>query len=247
MDALLHNEMPEPGRYVETPVYTSNFQTGNDGWSLNAQQGASAQLTRSNNTLNISISNPGTAGWHVQLQKGNISLQEGKKYRFSFKAKAEASRSMTTYIGMSQDPWSAYSGYNGVSLADTFTVYTFIFEMGVTDHSARMVFDMGNSGINISVTDIKIEEVTFQPPTGTSGIEKQNLNIYPNPVQNKLFFTHTDDFEKLTIFNVQGKPVIERSIRESVNSLDVSGLQPGIYLTRFSGKDKMVIYKIVKR
>jgi endoglucanase len=102
VDALLHNEMPEPGRYVGTPVYTSNFQTGNDGWNLNAQQGASAQLTRANNTLNISISNPGTAGWHVQLQKGNISLQEGKKYRYSFKAKAEAARSMTTYIGMSQ-------------------------------------------------------------------------------------------------------------------------------------------------
>jgi endoglucanase len=247
VDALLNNEMPEPGRYVGTPVYTSNFQTGNDGWNLNAQQGASAQLTRANNTLNISIGNPGTAGWHVQLQKGNISLQEGKKYRYSFKAKAETARSMTTYIGMSQNPWSAYSGYNGVTLADTFAVYTFIFDANTTDNSARMVFDMGNSDINISVTDIKIEEVTFQPPTGISGIEKQTLNIYPNPVQNRLFFTHTGEFEKLTIFNIQGKPVIERSIRELENSLDVSELQPGIYLINFSGEEKTVTQKFIKR
>ncbi|WP_372949547.1 cellulase family glycosylhydrolase [Mariniphaga sp.] len=247
VDALLHNEMPEPGRYVGTPAYTSNFQTGNDGWSLNAQQGASAQLTRADNTLNISINNPGTAGWHVQLQKGNISLQAGKKYRFSFKAKAEASRSMTTYIGMSRDPWSAYSGYNGVTLADTFAVYTFIFDANATDNSARMVFDMGNSGINISVTDIKIEEVTFQPPTGISENEKQNLNIFPNPVHDRLFFSHNNDFEKVTIFNIQGKPVIEKSIRETEKSMDVSALQPGIYLVRFSGKDKMVTSKIVKR
>ncbi|MBW6537059.1 MAG: cellulase family glycosylhydrolase [Mariniphaga sp.] len=247
VDALLHNEIPEPGRYVGTPVYTSNFQTGNDGWSLNAQQGASAQLTRANNTLNISITNPGTAGWHVQLVRGNISLQAGKKYRFSFKAKAETARNMTTYIGMSGDPWSAYSGYNGVNLADTFAVYTFIFDANTTDNSARMVFDMGNSDINNWVTDIKIEEVTFQPPTGISGIEKQNLNIYPNPVQNQLFFTQTDDFKKLTILNIQGIPVIERSIRELEKSLDISGLQPGIYLINFSGKEKTVTQKFIKR
>jgi endoglucanase len=247
VDALLNNEMPEPGRYLGTPVYSSNFQTGNDGWNLNAQQGASAQLSRANNTLNINISNSGTAGWHVQLQKGNISLQAGKKYRYSFKAKAESARSMTTYIGMSQNPWSAYSGYNGVTLADTFAVYTFIFDANTTDNSARMVFDMGNSNINISVTDIKIEEVTFQPPTGVSGIEQQTLNIFPNPVQNRLFFSTNNNFDMVTIFNVQGKPEIERSIRETEKSLDVSALQPGIYLIRFSGKEKTVTKKIVKR
>jgi endoglucanase len=247
VDALLHNEMPEPGRYVGTSVYTSNFQTGNDGWNLNAQQGASAQLTRANNTLNINISNPGTAGWHVQLQKGNISLQEGKKYRFSFKAKAESDRSMTNYIGMSKDPWSAYSGYNSVNLADTFTVYTYIFDASTTDNTARMVFDMGNNDINISVTDIKIEEITFQSPTGISDNEKQNLNIYPNPVQNRLFFAHAGEFKKLTIFNILGKQLIERSIRESENSLDISALQPGIYLVNFSEKDKTVTRKFIKK
>lgn len=247
VDALLHNELPEPGRYVGTPVYTSNFQTGNDGWSLNAQQGASAQLTRADNTLNINISNPGTQGWHVQLQRGNISLQAGKKYRFSFKAKSETARSMTTYIGMSRDPWSAYSGYNGVNLTDTFAVYTFIFDANTTDNSARMVFDMGSSNINISVTDIKIEEVTFQPPTGISGIEKQTLNIYPNPVQNQLYFSHSDEFDRITVFNIQGRQVLESPVWETEKSLDVSSLQSGIYLIRFSGKEKTVTKKFIKR
>jgi len=247
VDALLHNEMPEPGRYVGTPVYTSNFQTGNDGWSLNAQQGASAQLTRANNTLNIGISNPGTAGWHVQLQRGNISLQAGKKYRCSFKAKADATRSMTSYIGMSGDPWSAYSGHNGVTLADTFAVYTFIFDANTTDNTARMVFDIGNSDINISVTDIKIEEVTFQPPTGVFEMEQPHLNIYPNPVKNRLFFSHTGEFNRVAVFNIQGRPVLENPVRETDNNLDVSALQSGIYLIRFSGKDKTVTKKFIKR
>jgi len=247
VDALLHNEMPEPGRYVGTPVYTSNFQTGNDGWNLSAQQSASAQLTRAENTLNINISNPGTDGWHVQLKKGNISLQAGRKYRFSFKAKAESARSMTTYIGMSQDPWSAYSGYNGVSLADTFAVYTFIFDANTTDNSARMVFDMGNSDINIWITEIKIEEIIFQPPTGISEINSQEFTIYPNPVKDRLFFNTTSDFEKITVFNILGRPVQENTVRKNEKSLDVTALEPGIYLVRFSGKDRMVTKKIVKR
>jgi aryl-phospho-beta-D-glucosidase BglC (GH1 family) len=247
VDALLHNEMPEPGRYVGTPVYTSNFQTGNDGWNLNAQQGASAQLIRADNTLNINISNPGTDGWHVQLKKGNISLQEGKKYRFSFKAKAEAVRSMTAYIGMSQDPWSAYSGYNGVSLADTFAVYTFIFDANTTDNSARMVFDMGNSDINIWITEIKIEEITFQPPTGISEMRLQEFTIYPNPVKDRLFFNTSGDFEKITVFHILGRTVQESPVRKNEKSLDVTALEPGIYLVRFSGKDRMVTKKIVKR
>ncbi|MEE4287637.1 MAG: cellulase family glycosylhydrolase [Mariniphaga sp.] len=247
VDALLNNEMPDPGRYVGTPVYTSNFQTGNDGWNLNAQQGASAQLTPANNTLNISINNPGTAGWHVQLQRGNISLQAGKKYRYSFKAKAETTRSMTSYIGMSQNPWSAYSGYNGVTLADTFAVYTFIFDANTTDNSARMVFDMGNSDIYITITDIKVEEVTFQPPTGVSGIEKQNLNIYPNPVHNRLYFNGSDEFEKITIFNIRGQMVLKSNFQGMKNSLDVSVLKPGVYLVNFSGKEKSVTRRIVKQ
>lgn len=34
VDALLQNEMPEPAKYVGTPVYKSNLQTNNDGWWL---------------------------------------------------------------------------------------------------------------------------------------------------------------------------------------------------------------------
>jgi endoglucanase len=81
-DALLHNEMPEAGQYIGTPIYISSFTTSNNGWSLNAQQGASGQLTRADNAITANITNSGTQGWHVQLVKGNISLQEGKNTVF---------------------------------------------------------------------------------------------------------------------------------------------------------------------
>jgi endoglucanase len=246
-DALLHNEMPEAGQYIGTPIYTSSFTTSNNGWSLNAQQGASGQLTRADNAITANITNSGTQGWHVQLVKGNISLQEGKKYRFSFKAKAGASRSATVYIGMSKDPWSAYSGYSGVNLTDTFAVYTFVFDMASTDNAARMVFDLGNSDVSFTITDIKIEEIVYQGPTGINRPERINLSIFPNPVKDKLYFNSREAFTKATVFNLHGKPVLDRNMHHTQNSLDVSELQPGVYFIRFTGKNITATEKIIKR
>ena len=247
VDALLNNEMPEPGRYVGTPVYTSNFQTTNDGWSMNSQQGGAAQLTRTDNTITVNITSGGTAGWHVQLVKGNISLQQGKKYRFSFKAKAEEARSATVYIGMSKDPWSAYSGYNGLSLADTFAVYTYVFDMGATDNTARMVFDLGISAVNVSVTDIKIEEIVFEPPTSVTIPQAGTLDIYPNPVKERLFIRNAADIEKVSLYNLQGKALLEKRVQDAVTGIDVSGLSPGIYFIRAEGKGIPVTRKIIKQ
>jgi endoglucanase len=247
VDALLHNEMPEPGRFVGTAIYTSNFQTGNDGWGMNNQQGGAAQITRTDNTLTINITSGGTAGWHVQLMRGGISLQEGKKYRFSFKAKADEARSATVYIGMSKDPWSAYSGYNGLSLADTFAVYTYVFDMGATDNTARMVFDFGNSTVNVSVTDILIEEIVFEPPTGITIPQAGILDIYPNPVRERLFLRNAVDIEKVSIYNLQGKALLEKRVQDVNTGIDVSGLSPGIYFIRAEGKGIPVTRKIIKQ
>jgi endoglucanase len=239
--------MPEPGRYVGTAIYTSNFQTTNDGWNLNSQQGASAQLTRTDNTLSANITNGGTQGWHVQLIKGNLSLQQGKKYRVSFKAKAETARSVTVYIGMSKDPWSAYSGYNGVSLTDTFSVYTLVFDMGATDNAARMVFDLGNSTVNVSVTDVIIEEIVFEPPTSVSLPQAGIIDIYPNPVKGRLFLRNAVDVEKVSVYNLQGKAILEKSVQDADASIDVSGLKPGIYIIRTEGKGIPVTRKFIKQ
>lgn len=246
-DALLHNEMPEPGRYAGTPVYTSNFQTTNDGWNLNNQSGASSQLTRADNTLTANITNGGTAGWHIQLVRGNFSLQDGKKYRISFKARADEARSATVYLGMSRDPWSSYSGYNDLSLADTFAVYTYVFDMKGNDNAARFVFDLGTSAVNVSITEIKLEEIVFEPPVSAKLPAAGSVEIYPNPVNDRLFFRNSNEIGKLAIYNLQGQPVIEIKTAGAEAVIDVSQLQPGVYFIRYGEQGKMITRKIIKQ
>jgi hypothetical protein len=48
-------------------------------------------------------------------------------------------------------------------------------------------------------------------------------------------------------FNIQGKPVIGKPNLGIEKSLDVSSLQSGIYLIRFSGNEKTVTQKFIKK
>ena len=246
VDALLHNELPEPARYVGTPVYTSNFTTTTDGWVLQ-KNSSTATLTRTDNALKVTIDNGGTQGWHVQLVKNGMKLTAGKQYRFSVKAKAETARSTTAYIGMNVSPWSAYSGYNGISLADTFKVYTFLFTMSATDNNARIVFDLGNSTSDVTLTDVKLEEVVLQWPTAVTDIKDLKTTLYPNPAASRIYINNLDGFDFVTIYNASGKAVFERRMDAMLNEIDTESFVSGLYFVRLSGKNKNQVFKVVKQ
>ena len=248
VDALLHNELPEPSTYVGTEIYASVFENSDNGWSLSTAASASGNMTRSNNALNITITSPGTSQWHIQLKKGNLSLEEGKKYRYSFKAKADTSRSITSYIGMSSDPWSTYSGYNGTTLSDTFSVYTVIFDMtSETDNTARMVFDMGTSDVDVTITDVKLEEIAWVPPTKTEIIQQYKTSVFPNPVNNRITVNNQDNFREVRILNIHGGIVQQFSLEPQANKFNVSSLKPGVYFIQLNGEQKQFTLKILKQ
>ena len=188
VDALLHNEMPDPTPVQAISVYASDFTNGTDGWVLQNGGGASSSLTASEGKLNISITNGGTESWHVQLIKRNIPLEKDKMYRISFKAIANDSRSASFYAGRDSDPWDAYSGYNGISIPTNETAYSFAFTMtNPTDMNARLVFDFGKDTTGVSVTEIKVDELRILT-TSLDDVELQpQVNIYPNPFNTYLY------------------------------------------------------------
>ncbi len=229
VDALLHNELPEPARYIGTPVYTSNFQSSTDGWTVYKQSTAAYQLLRADNALNITITNGGTEGWHIQLVKNNIQLKAGKKYRFSFKAKTNSERSLSAYIGKSSDPWTAYSGYNSVTVTDSFKVYTYVFDQAVNDNVARMVFDLGKSTAGFTVTDLKLEEVVLQWPTSAETIEDFKTTVYPNPATDQVYINNLDNFQEYSILNMQGQVLKTGNLNSHQNLVNVETYPPGMY------------------
>ena len=247
VDALVHNEMPEPIAVSATPIYTSNFSNGTDGWTLTNQGGAASSLASIGGKLNISITNGGTESWHVQLVKNNIPLTKGKTYRISFKAQAAANRSATFYAGKASDPWNAYSGYNGISIGATENFYAYSFVMNnPTDPAARLVFDFGTNIIGVSITEIKVEELT----TAITSVEERPDPItpwaYPNPVKSILYVDNLDSYKEATVRDMRGQKLRHFVISPGMSTLDLENVAPGFYVLSLSGNGRHDYVKVVK-
>lgn len=247
VDALLHNEMPEPAHYAGTQVYQSNFNLSTDGWNLYKNGTAAGNLSRADNSLKVVITNGSTEGWHVQLVKNNIQLKAGKKYRYSFKAKAEAARAFTSYIGMSSSPYSAYSGYNGGTASDTFAVYTFVFDQAQNDNSARIAFDLGKSEADFTVTDFLLEEIVLVPPTGTQTFTAYKSTIYPNPADNYIVINNLDEFKEYSILSIQGSTLRTQPLNPFGNRINIADFPSGLYFINLKNGTNYFSTKIVKR
>lgn len=247
VDALLHNSKPEPTPVFETAMYVSNFSGGTDGWSLMQQGGAAGTLSATNNALNVSISNPGTEGWHLQLVKNNVTLRQGKLYRLSFNARATADRSLTFYAGRASTPWDSYSGFNGASIGTAVQTYSVTFTMNSpTDPAARLVFDLGTKAPGVIISAVRLDELSFsvtgiEDPTATS-----EVGVYPNPFLSA--FTVTSAAAgSATLFDVTGRMIRTTAISAGETSVECPDLAPGLYYLRMGGDQPAKSVKIIKR
>ncbi len=246
VDALLHNEMPEPSKYVGTPIYESDFGNSSVGWNLYKQGTASATMVRADSALNVAISNGSSETWHVQMSKSKIKLQDEKKYRVTFKAKSASQRTAGVYLGKSASPWNSYGGTT-ILTTDTFAVYTFILDMTTIDNDARMAVDIGKSDVNFSIKDIVIESIVLVPPTSANIIKSYNSTIYPNPATDKLYISNLDKFVEYSILNMHGGIIMRQKLDPLLNQVNISNLPAGMYFVTLMGEEKRFTSRIIKK
>ena len=246
VDALLHNPMPEPAYYVGTPVYTSDFTQGVSDWNLSTSSGASASKQNTANNLVVKINSTGTENWHIQLVKSNISLEAGKKYRVTFVAKADAQRPITAYVGQSVSPWSAYSGYNGITLGTEMNEYTYVFDMKTDDNAARLVFDLGQTADDLTFKSIILEEVTLQFPSSAIEPMHHKSTIFPNPVNDILMVENSDHYDEICIHNMLGVKMLEKNLDQFQTQVDLRNLTSGIYFVSLQNQKNRFTTKIIK-
>ena len=77
-------------------------------------------------------------------------------------------------------------------------------------------------------------------------ISKNSLKIYPNPVQNILHIDLSGKTGVLEICDISGKSVLQKQIRDNNTSIDVSGLDDGIYIVKVLSDNQISTSKIVK-
>jgi hypothetical protein len=91
----------------------------------------------------------------------------------------------------------------------------------------------------------------FYARYGTSALaisenELQSINIYPNPVADRLFISSENlQIETIAIINLQGRQVF--SEKNETESIDVSNLSEGLYFIEISSSEGKSIQKFIKR
>lgn len=240
-DALLVNPMPQPTPIELTPVYISNFSSGVDGWILNSSNGASGSLEAQSGNLNLSLTSGGTQVWHAQMMKTPIALVKNKLYRLSFKGSSPSPRGASIYIGRASNPYDAYSGYFWADFNNTLQDYSYTFTMNSdSDPNARLVFDVGNSSIGLSLTQIKVEMVTIG--LSVRDAESINATVFPNPVKDFLYVEDSHLFNEIIVYNLNGTQVS----KQSTAPVRLSHLPKGFYLVELKGDNKFARIKILK-
>ncbi|MCO5267641.1 MAG: T9SS type A sorting domain-containing protein [Brumimicrobium sp.] len=66
---------------------------------------------------------------------------------------------------------------------------------------------------------------------GMDEVMTNKWNIYPNPVQDKLFIA-SDVTSTITLYDVTGKIILSTIIHSGVETLDVKSLTPGVYVIK---------------
>jgi hypothetical protein len=97
----------------------------------------------------------------------------------------------------------------------------------------------------MSVTNYYSYVVGSACSIGVSVFSELNSISFPNPVTGSLSINSSVSIDKVEIYNLLGSKVLEQN--KETNKIDVTHLQPGVYLiTLYSGFEKIVKKIIIK-
>ena len=80
----------------------------------------------------------------------------------------------------------------------------------------------------------------------TDSFKAASINMYPNPVKNTLNIEARSSIKNVSVYNVLGQKVIEKSPNSTSISLQTSNLQNGVYVVKANVDGKISTSKFVK-
>jgi ligand-binding sensor domain-containing protein len=133
----------------------------------------------------------------------------------------------------------------GISKFDGTNWTTYTTEDGLADNWVTSIAIDAQNNIWFG-TDGGVSKLSFKPTGINPVIQKNSLQIYPNPVQNILQVDLSGKTGLLEIHDISGKSVLQKQIIDNNTSIDVSGLDNGIYIIKVLSDNQIFTSKIVK-
>lgn len=128
------------------------------------EEGASADVTKLDNGIKVSVQNGGADVWYVQGSYTNVTLEKGAKYRLEFDYSANKTASLGVNVQQNYDPYGQYY-YESFDYTTSEQHFSADFTMtDATDDNVVIVFNYGGedvpSGFSASVTNLSLVKIS---------------------------------------------------------------------------------------
>ncbi|MDD3878184.1 MAG: T9SS type A sorting domain-containing protein [Bacteroidales bacterium] len=81
---------------------------------------------------------------------------------------------------------------------------------------------------------------------GLTEVNEPAIEIFPNPAQDYINIYNTKLYNSILIYNLQGKLILQKPIKETKAQINISNLAKGMYLIRVESEDESLVRRFVK-
>lgn len=82
------------------------------------------------------------------------------------------------------------------------------------------------------------------PPLSTNELlNKNEINIYPNPAKSFINISNNTKIASLSIYNIAGKVVYKQTVNQHSTFIDLNNLLPSLYLVKIVDRQKAITFK----
>ncbi|MCD1259685.1 carbohydrate binding domain-containing protein [Paenibacillus athensensis] len=132
---------------------------------LNANGAGSVQVVDDpdkGKAAKVTVDQAGDQLYSLQLTQMPFLLEQGKAYKVTFDAKADAPRSVMSKLTEFQGGWTAYSGEVTKPLTTDWQSYEYVFNMTkASDNNARFEFNLGKDATAAYFTNVRVTETDW--------------------------------------------------------------------------------------
>ncbi len=122
-------------------------------------------------------------------------------------------------------------------------------EGDVTFYAATIAGNPNGTGTTTTNSQMALSTYHVGSVLGINKAQLLNFSMFPNPSDGQVTFQLPLDTDqaKVSVFDYLGKTLIQKSINETNNTLDVSNLTTGIYFVRIQTDTKVGTKKLILR
>ena len=166
-------------------VANGDFSGAMTGWGWYLAPNAMAYRSIVNGEIYVQIPDDGDATSHIQVNKPNITLVNGRQYALYFDARsASSTRNIVAAVSMMENPWTTF-GSQTFGITTTKQRYSFTFTMTQpTQFLSQVSFQLGDPSAklkpgvyldNIALYDLTGGAVPTVPAMPTPGVSYNTL------------------------------------------------------------------------